>query len=135
MFKSSRNMLLYAHRNEPYRKGQLSAKKIFGSHGQFTCAGLFRVKKSEKIKFLARHMFKSSRHMLVYAHRNEPYSEGQLFANKFFGSHGQFTCAGLLGVKKSEKIKFLARHMFKSSLMRAFSNLKCDISHIFCNSM
>merc|ERR1712237_116972 len=100
-------MLVNAHRNEPYSKGQLLAKKIFGSHGQFTCAGLFRVKKSEKIKFLARHMFKSSRHMLVNAHRNEPYSKGQLLAIKFFGSHCQFTCAGLFRVKKSEKIRFL----------------------------
>ena len=78
MYKSSRNMLVYAHRNEPYSKGLLSAKKFFGSHGQFTRAGLLRVKKSEKIKFLARNMFKSSRNMLVYAHRNEPYSKVQL---------------------------------------------------------
>ena len=102
MFKSSRNMLVYAHRNEPYSKGQLSAKNFFGSHGQFTRAGLLRVKKSEKIKFLARNMFKSLRNMLVYAHRNEPYSKGN-FQQKNFGSHGQFTRAGLLRVKKSDK--------------------------------
>ena len=59
--------------------------------------------KSEKIKFLARNMFKNSRNMLVYAHRNEPFSKGQLSVKIFFGSHGQFTRVGLLRVKKNLK--------------------------------
>ena len=48
MFKSSRHMSGNTHRNEPYSKGQLLAKKFFGSHGQFSSAGLFRVKKIGK---------------------------------------------------------------------------------------